>query len=592
MSDHSENHDEATSADVTADRPVKPGLGMPMPFAIGLGVVTVVLLVLVLLGSKLNWAATATFLVLSILVGVVIWAVTQRDLIQFRRTSGRWPTHQEADALNQGLQAQSAKQVRVNAARAGLTKAENAYRAALASADAAVSAAKASRDGAIASAEAAVAASEARYQQAVAAAQQGLDAWKTPGRGHLLGRFQTLQLFQHELVFAKGSLLLVGLQAYVQGSTLVINSSAGQYKFNFGTNEAALATTFAGQVNGAANAEVTFLQQQPVSIPLAEKHLQDTQANTGEMEQSRAIAASVETDQQWLTPIAAAERNRETVAADTGELDAAKAQLEAAKASEAVVPENLRPPSWRARKMNSAFMFAGLIVALIAAATVGTVQTPPHKTLGAVAVLPTSTATSTPDLSTPVPTDTPTIAPTAAPTATPIPTATPTPAPATPAPDPRALTVANLTKSINDNSNAVAPLSDFTDMKITISGGDITVTAHKQWFDEQDAWKTGAWDTWVVSKAILNSYPGATGVTVVMLVDVTDVNGQSSVDNGVTATVSATTAKAYDYGGLQNRIANCEGNMYAASDSYNIAPYIWSKLSSSQQGCMPDGEFK
>jgi hypothetical protein len=202
--------------------------------------------------------------------------------------------------------------------------------------------------------------------------------------------------------------------------------------------------------------------------------------------------------------------------------------------------------------------------------------------------------------STPTPTDTPTPIPTPTRIATSVPTASAAPAlaapaaPATPAPGPHDLTEANVVKSIQDNDHTTTPLSNFDHMSVTgLDTGHLVVSVQPDLVkDETRAVEMGAWDTWVVSKAVLGWYPTAQDVTLQLKGCATDVNGQKSIDIYLHTQVMATTAARYDYSGLQGRTTDCAGQMYQAADHYRLQPYIWKALDGKVKDCMPDGLAK
>src|SRR2546423_760556 len=149
---------------------------------------------------------------------------------------------------------------------------------------------------------------------------------------------------------------------------------------------------------------------------------------------------------------------------------------------------------------------------------------------------PLPTPTPSPLSPSPVPTPTPLATPSPSPSPSHLPTAIPSPlqspvASPTPAADPHTLTVANVTKSIHDNQNFVLN-ANFDNMKVTISGGVITVTARPtSLYDEQDTFRTGAADGLVVAKATLGWYPSATQVHVVVQTEFTDIYGNTTTED-------------------------------------------------------------
>jgi hypothetical protein len=191
---------------------------------------------------------------------------------------------------------------------------------------------------------------------------------------------------------------------------------------------------------------------------------------------------------------------------------------------------------------------------------------------------------------------TPTIVVTSAPTATPVPTPTPgatssvtaspsvAPSPS-PTVNPRALTVANVTQSLQDNRHLMVSAS-LQNLKVTIEPGDqiVDVEVHPTsvW---NEVWflKTAGANALVASKAILGWYPTVLRIQVTLDADFTDTFGKSSTEPGVWLIFTKETAQKFDYAGMAKMDSDA---IFCDADRYWVHPAIWKNISISDRGCM------
>jgi hypothetical protein len=490
---------------------------------------------------------------------------SQRDLFQFRSEHERWPRTDELEGWNQEMHGRRAKASRVAAAEKNLKAAQR------------------ERADAQAQARNALSAAEKGHANAVAQASASLEAWKSPGRGSRIATFKGVELYQHAIVTKRGPAAVLYAHAAVAGNFLTIQSGGAQEVLKLDNNEVPGAHQFASQVGAAAGAEVSFEQQRPAAILAAEQYLTRVAADTAAIELAREVAASTESDPNLLGAIQAAEQSVNGAQAETI-ADAAQAELDAHKenASESAAA---RRPTWQPRVSNAAIALVGIVLIAVIVGGTGAVATAP-------ASHPTESLANLPSTETPTATDTsaPVASATPVPTVLPptvAPTLVPTPVPTPPPPDPHQLTVANVTMSIHNNEHDIDPFSKFDRLTVRFNGGEVDISAKPALVaNESDLFKTHAWNTYVASKAILGWYPAAEKIRVSSLTGVTDRYGRSSTDEAIWTEISSGTAARFDYGGLQGRLASSEANMYCVADGYSVAPYIWSKLSSSDRGCM------
>jgi hypothetical protein len=191
---------------------------------------------------------------------------------------------------------------------------------------------------------------------------------------------------------------------------------------------------------------------------------------------------------------------------------------------------------------------------------------------------------------------TPTIVVTSAPTATPVPTRTPSatssttaspsvgPSPS-PTANPRALTVANVTQSLQDNRHLMVS-ANLQNLKVTIEPGDqiVDVEVHPTsvW---NEVWflKTAGANALVASKAILGWYPTVLRIQVTLDADFTDTFGKSSTEPGVWIIFTKETAQKFDYAGMAKLDSDA---IFCDADRYWVHPAIWKNISISDRGCM------
>jgi hypothetical protein len=140
---------------------------------------------------------------------------------------------------------------------------------------------------------------------------------------------------------------------------------------------------------------------------------------------------------------------------------------------------------------------------------------------------------------------------------------------------------------MHDNQNYIFN-DNFDNMKITISKGVITIASkpNSSW-DETAVFKTGAANGLVAAEATLKWYPAAIRVHVVVLVDFTDLSGNTTTEAATIIDITKTTASKLNYSGLRDRMeaGDC-WLMYYDSNGYYVHPAIWKHVSSSDQGLL------
>ncbi len=221
-------------------------------------------------------------------------------------------------------------------------------------------------------------------------------------------------------------------------------------------------------------------------------------------------------------------------------------------------------------------------LAIVAAATAPQTTQPGGSAVAAVTPKP-SPAKSTRPSASPTPTPSSKSSPSPAPTPSRATSPSATPSPAA---DPHALTVSNVINSIHDNQNFIFN-DKFDNMKVTITGGVISLSVKPTLFDETDTFKTGAADALVLAEATLNWYPAATQVHVVVQADFTDLNGQTTTEDATVIDLTKTTAAKLNYAGLRDRMESGEWwIMYFDANGYYVHPAVWKHVSSSDQGLL------
>lgn len=558
-------------------RRVTAGAGMQWPFVAGVGALFL-LGVAVAVATKASVIAFVVYVVLGVALVAAVWYRSQRHLLLFRRENGRWPTLPEAEAWNAVVQARSAKSQRVAASQSVLAQAEREYKQNVAAAEKSLKGAQDAHAKAIADATGAASRAEQDYQTKVAAATAALGQWQNPGRGANLGRFMKLQLFQHEIVTGVGASTLLHATASVAGSLLTIQALQAQEVVRFAPKDEAGARAFAAQVNAAAFNEAAFQQQRPSAIPAAEAYLQQVRADRGAIDAADSTRRRQEMDAAFLGATAIAQTGLEATRADTAKSVAARSALETEHASQLKGPEVLAAPSWRPRSLNGGLAAGAVALALLAALGVNTVSTANVASRQVAATAPSAQPTSQ---AVPSPEATPTPSPISTPTPSPSPLPSPTP---TPPPDTHALTVANVITSINSNTNYIFS-DDFTNMKVTISGGTINVVATPTTSSEQTIFRNGAADGLVVAEATLNWYPAAQLVHVVLQANFIDANGQTTTQDATIIDIDKGTAAKFNYSGLRDRMEGGEWwLMYYDANGYYVHPAVWKNISGSDAG--------
>jgi hypothetical protein len=478
------------------------------------------------------------------------------------------------------VQARSAKSQRVAASQSVLAQAEREYKQNVAAAEKSLKGAQDAHSKAIADATGAASRAEQDYQTKVAAATAALGQWQNPGRGANLGQFMKLQLFQHEIVTGRGASTLLHATASVAGSLLTIQALQAQEVVRFAPKDEAGARAFAAQVNAAAFNEAAFQQQRPSAIPAAEAYLQQVRADRGAIDAADSTRRQQEMDAAFLGATAIAQTGLEASRADTAKSVAARSALETEYASQLKGPEVLAAPSWRPRSLNGGLAAAAVALALLAALGVNTVSTANVASRQVAATAPSAQPTSQ-VVPSPEASPTPTPSPISTPTPSPSPLPSPTP---TPPPDTHALTVANVIKSINDNTSFISN-DKFDNMKVTISGGVINVTVKPTLADETDTYKTGATNALVLAEATLAWYPAATQVHVVVQADFTDAQGATTTQDATVVDITKSTGSQLTYSGIRDRMESGDWWLiYYDSDGYYVHPAVWKHLTSSLQG--------
>jgi len=160
----------------------------------------------------------------------------------------------------------------------------------------------------------------------------------------------------------------------------------------------------------------------------------------------------------------------------------------------------------------------------------------------------------------------------------------PTPSPLV---DEHALTVANVTKSLQDNDSFLAPRS-FDAPRVQIGEGDIDgevyITITPSLLNETDALTKGSVAALKATKALFDWYPGLTVIDVGVVADVTNQYGNQYKDQVASITISNLTARKFDYSGLADRVLADNKLLFCVADGYSITNVVWTKIK--DRGCL------
>ena len=170
---------------------------------------------------------------------------------------------------------------------------------------------------------------------------------------------------------------------------------------------------------------------------------------------------------------------------------------------------------------------------------------------------------------------------------TPSASSTPTPvgAFASASEDPHALTVANVTRSLQDNAGFM-PLVNFENLRITLSpsGDEVELDARPNLvLDERSFLLQAGSDAIVAAKAIIGWYPTVLQIDVTLEGTFSDAAGGSSVQPCVSLTLSSATVLGWSSGAVAEPDP---GTVLCYADAYAINPAIWNVLSADDRGCL------
>jgi hypothetical protein len=160
-----------------------------------------------------------------------------------------------------------------------------------------------------------------------------------------------------------------------------------------------------------------------------------------------------------------------------------------------------------------------------------------------------------------------------------------TPAETTASLDPHALTVPNVTRSLRDNAGFM-PLATFDNLRVTISpsGDEVDLDVRPDLvLDEQAFLLQAGSDALVAAKAVIGWYPSVQRIGVTLEGTFTDAAGGSTIQPGVSLTLSSATVQAFSSGAVAEPDA---GTVLCYADSYVINPAIWETLSTDDRGCL------
>ena len=151
--------------------------------------------------------------------------------------------------------------------------------------------------------------------------------------------------------------------------------------------------------------------------------------------------------------------------------------------------------------------------------------------------------------------------------------------------DPHALTVANVTRSLQDNAGFM-PLANFENLRVSLSasGDEVELDARPNLvLDEHSFLLEAGSDALVAAKAIFDWYPTVMQIDVTLEGTFGDAAGGSSVQPGVSLTLSSATVLGWSSGAVA---APDPGTVLCYADTYAINPAIWNVLSADDRGCL------
>lgn len=161
----------------------------------------------------------------------------------------------------------------------------------------------------------------------------------------------------------------------------------------------------------------------------------------------------------------------------------------------------------------------------------------------------------------------------------------PVPGQTTASVDPHALTIANITRSLRETMG-FQPLATFDNLRVTVPPTDDEVDLDVRPNLVPDArtflLQAGS-DALVAAKALIGWYPSVQRVSVTLEGTFTDAAGRSSVQPGVSLSLSSATVGAWSSGTVAAPDAS---TALCYADSYAIAPAIWDTLSPTDWGCL------
>jgi hypothetical protein len=151
--------------------------------------------------------------------------------------------------------------------------------------------------------------------------------------------------------------------------------------------------------------------------------------------------------------------------------------------------------------------------------------------------------------------------------------------------DPHALTVVNVTRSLRDNAGFM-PLATFDNLVVTIppSADEVDLDVRPNLvLDERTFLLQAGSDALVAAKAIIGSYPTVQWIGVTLQGTFADAAGGSTVQPGVSLSLSSATVQAWSSGTVAAPDAD---TALCYADTYAINPTIWDSLSTSDRGCL------
>jgi hypothetical protein len=151
--------------------------------------------------------------------------------------------------------------------------------------------------------------------------------------------------------------------------------------------------------------------------------------------------------------------------------------------------------------------------------------------------------------------------------------------------DPHALTVVNVTRSLRDNAGFM-PLATFDNLVVTIppSADEVDLDVRPNLvLDERTFLLQAGSDALVAAKAIIGWYPTVQWIGVTLQGTFADAAGGSTVQPGVSLSLSSATVQAWSSGAVAAPDAD---TALCYADTYAINPTIWDSLSTSDRGCL------